>query len=443
MKPLVLVIDDDHSYRELYSETLAGAGFEIKSAASAEDAEKIMDEGLPNMIVSDVRMPGMDGISFLKRNRQKYPEMPYLLITAFPDIKDAVNALKLGAVDYLQKPIDLDELVAAVADALGCHAENERLDIPKEAMAGIIAESPLMRSILKDAYRVAHTDVNVLITGESGSGKEVLANFIHLAGTRSKRQLVTLNCASIPANMLASELFGHEKGAYTGAYTKRNGLFREGEGGTVFLDEIGDMPLELQPSLLRVIETGKVSPLGSDTEIDCNFRLITATNKDLYEEVNAGSFREDLYYRLNVIAFEIPSLRERPEDILPLARHFLKKSKGGSGKRCSPVTSKIIQNYSWPGNARELANAMERAGILANTEIILPEHLPPSVTKNSFDDSKRLMTDTQTVKTMDQAEAEAIRSALESSAGNRTKAASLLGISRRALIYKLKRYNIK
>jgi DNA-binding NtrC family response regulator len=348
----------------------------------------------------------------------------------------------MGAVDYLEKPVDLDELVSAASDALGYSAKHDDFELSPETLGGIVAGSSIMRSILKDAYRVAQTDANVLITGESGSGKEVIANFIHRASSRAKMPFVALNCASIASNMLASELFGHEKGAYTGAYVKRKGLFREGENGTVFLDEIGDMPIDLQPSLLRVIETGNVSPLGSDKEVEVDFRLVTATNKKLVDEVKNGNFREDLYYRLNVIAFEIPPLRERSEDILPLARSFLANHKG-KAKRFSPATAKIIQNYSWPGNARELANAMQRASILSNTEIILPEHLPPSISKNLYGEARGPMTDTQTVKTMDQAEIEAINSALESSGGNRTKAAELLGISRRALVYKLKRYNIK
>jgi DNA-binding NtrC family response regulator len=436
-----LVIDDEKNHRELYSTTLAREGFDTVQASSADEAAKLIEKKSPSMIVSDVRMPGVDGITFLKQVKEKYPAMPYLLITAFPDVRDAVNALKMGAVDYLEKPVDLEELASAVSDALGISAKHESMEIPQEALGGIVAESSIMRSILRDAYRVAQTDANVLITGESGSGKEVIANFIHKASARSKMPFVALNCASIPANILGSELFGHEKGAYTGAYSKRNGLFREGEKGTVFLDEIGDMPLDLQPSLLRVIETGKISPLGSDKEVEVDFRLVTATNKKLTDEVKNGNFREDLYYRLNVIAFEIPPLRERPEDILPLARSFLAGHKG-KAKRFSPATSKIIRHYSWPGNARELANAMERASILSNTEIILPEHLPPSITRNSYAETLS-MSDTQTVKTMDQAEIEAIKSALESSGGNRTKASELLGISRRALIYKLKRYNIK
>jgi DNA-binding NtrC family response regulator len=438
MKPLILVIDDEVQYRNLYAVTLKKAGFEIKTAASAEDAAGIIEEHPPAMVISDVRMPGMDGISFLQKVKGKHPELPFLLITAFADIRDAVHALKLGAVDYLEKPVDLDELVSAVSDTLGVVFEDPDKDaLPAESISDIVAVSPVIRSMLKDAYRVARSEATVLITGESGSGKEVIARFIHRNSGRAEKPFIAVNCAAIPGNMLASELFGHSKGAFTGAVSNRNGRFREAAGGTLFLDEIGDLPLELQPSLLRAIETGKITPLGCDREESVNTRLIAATNKVLTGEVEAGRFREDLYYRLNVIAFEVPPLRERQEDIIPLAKHFLAR-KQGSSKRFSPSTSEMINAYSWPGNARELSNAMERAAILSNTEIILPEHLPVTMQKKSVEDNSQA-----SVKTIQEMESEAIVKALKQTSGNRTRAAELLGISRRALIYKLKRINLE
>jgi len=432
----VLVIDDEERYRRLYAETLRRAGFAVTCAASAEEATEHVRASLPAMIVTDVRMPGMDGITFLKQIKAEHADMPVLLITAYADVRDAVNALKLGAVDYLEKPVDLDELVAAVSDVLGVKESVVDATVPAGLLEGVVAESAGMRSLLADAYRVARSDATVLVTGESGTGKEVVARFMHAASARADKPFVAVNCAAIPANILASELFGHRKGAFTGAVAARGGRFREAQGGTLFLDEIGDMPLELQPSLLRAIETGKICPLGSDTEVDIDFRLIAATNRDLGEEVAEGRFREDLFYRVNVIAFEVPPLRERPDDILPLARFFL--SSKGSTKRFSPAASSVIQRYRWPGNARELANAMERAAILSNTEVILPEHLPAAM--RDIGDSRPPVTNE--VKTMQQAELEAIRSALQRTNGNRTHAAQLLGISRRALIYKLKRFEI-
>ena len=435
-----MVIDDEEKHRELYSAALRDADFAVETMSSAEDALIALQTIQPDMIISDVKMPGMNGISFLHKIRAKFPDLPFLLVTAFADIRDAVKALKLGAVDYLEKPIDLDELQCAVNDALHIRKEDDgNSHIPHETMEGIIAESASMRSIIHNAYKVAQSDATVLLTGESGTGKEVLASFIHRAGKRKEAPMVALNCAAIPANILASELFGHKKGSFTGAASNRDGIFLTADKGTLFLDEIGDMPLELQPSLLRAIETGMVSPVGSDSETKVDFRLIAATNANLEEAVKEGRFRSDLFYRLNVIAFELPPLRERIEDIIPLA-HFFLGQKNVREKRFSQAATRLLQNYSWPGNARELANAVERASIISNTDIILPEHLPPIIaeTKPKFD-----MGDTQTgIKTMNQVEITAIKEALEQVNDNRTKAAELLGISRRALIYKIKRYGL-
>jgi DNA-binding NtrC family response regulator len=438
----IMVIDDERRHRELYTSALKDADFEVISFTSATEALVAIDKIQPNMIISDVKMPGMDGFTFLQKVREKDKELPFLLITAFGDIKDAVQALKLGAVDYLEKPIDFDELRVAVRDALHISYDEYQSDIPKELLEDVIAESPVMRSILENAYRVAQSEATVLLTGESGTGKEVMASFIHRASHRAKNSFVALNCAAIPANILASELFGHKKGAFTGAAAHRNGIFLESNGGTLFLDEIGDMPIELQPSILRAIETGRVSPVGSDKEIKVDFRLIAATNANLLKSVEDGKFRIDLYYRLNVISFELPPLRERKEDIIPMAHFFLAR-KGFKEKRFSQAASLLMMNYSWPGNARELANAVERASIISNTDIILPEHLPPVIVNSKKENHPAVATNSNSeVKTMEELELEGIRNALLKVDGNRTKAAQLLGISRRALIYKIKRYNL-
>jgi len=302
----------------------------------------------------------------------------------------------------------------------------------------VIVENFHTKQVYNDAYKVAQSEASILITGESGTGKDVLVNFIHNASSRHQKDLIAINCASIPRDLLASELFGHKKGAFTGAFANRNGKFLEANNSSLFLDEIGDMPLDLQPTLLRTLEERTISPVGSDKDINVDFRLIVATNKNLLSEVKKGNFREDLYYRLNVIAFELKPLRERPEEIIPLAKFFLQK-KSSTNKRFSVSTIKTMQNYKWPGNIRELANAMERANILAASDIILPEHLPPQI-KNS----PITLSDTQTsiVKTISQAEKETIVSALDNTNGNRTKAADLLGISRRTLITKIKIFNL-
>ncbi len=438
---LVFVIDDEARQRKLYADTLRDAGIQVEELASAEMALDKLQSITPDMIISDVRMPGMNGITLLRQVRASHFELPFLLITAFADIRDAVKALKLGAVDYLEKPIDLDELLAAVNDVLKLDTKHDHnIAIPPKLQKNIIAESDVMKVLFKDAYRVSSSDATVLLTGESGTGKEVLAAFIHNTSNRAKASMVTLNCAAIPSTILASELFGHKKGSFTGAVKDRKGIFRESDKGTLFLDEIGDMPLELQPSLLRAIETGMISPVGSDFESKVDFRLIAATNKNLDDAVKVGKFREDLFYRLNVISFHIPPLRERRDDIMPLARFFLAR-KSFKDVRFSQATVKLMQNYNWPGNARELANAVERAAIISNTDIILPEHLPP-VIANASKENSMSATSAFSVKTINQAEIEAITSALQEVSGNRTKAAKILEISRRALIYKIKRFDL-
>ncbi|MEN6442063.1 MAG: sigma-54 dependent transcriptional regulator [Syntrophobacter sp.] len=447
MSKRILIVDDEIRYRELYMHVLGSAGFETQAASSAEQACGIIQDYAPDMVVTDVRMPGASGFDLLRMARLEHPSLPFLLVTAYAEVRDAVNAMRLGAVDYLSKPVDLDELLAAVRDTVGdnCRTLGPEPVVPPEALKGIVAQSHAMRSVLRDAYRVARSDANVLITGESGCGKEILAAFIHQNSLRGNKAIVTLNCAAVPATLLAGELFGHEKGAFTGAVAKRKGRFREAHGSTLFMDEIGDMPLDLQPALLRAIETNRVTPLGSDLEIEVDYRLVAATNRNLLADVDSGRFRRDLYYRLNVIAIEIPPLRERVEDILPLARCFLAQGKSET-KRLSRAAAQVLLAYEWPGNVRELANAIERVRLLSLTDVILPEHLPPAVRQAA---SRAHATagavprsgeeDQTGLKTLEESEIEAIRRALEQTSGNRTRTAELLGITRRGLIYKLKR----
>ncbi len=441
----ILVVDDESRYRALYVQILRGAGFETSEAGSAEEAVTRIAAQPPSMIVSDVRMPGESGLDLLRRTRAAHPDLPFLLVTAYADVRGAVDALKLGAVDYLAKPVDLDELLAAVRDTLGVRATDT--EIPAEALAGIVAESPAMRAVLRDAYRVAASDATVLLTGESGSGKEVLAQFIHRHSARRDKPLVAVNCAAIAPSLLASELFGHEKGAFTGAVAKRKGHFREAHEGTLFLDEIGDMPLELQASLLRATETGRVMPVGGDKEISVDCRLIAATNRRLEDDVVSGRFRQDLYYRLNVITLDIPPLRERPEDIAPLARFYLNQG-NAEAKRLSRAALQALAAHVWPGNVRELANAMAHVRLLSQTDVILPEHLPSAVRKAAAHapTGPRAMPLQPSLqaspKTLDEQEYEAVAAALDQTGGNRTHAAELLGITRRGLIYKIKRMGL-
>jgi len=434
----VLVVDDDTTHRDLYSENLRRAGFSVTTAEDAECALTILSHEI-DMVVSDVRMPGIDGITFLKEARKQGFNNPFLLVTAFPAIKDAVAALKLGAVDYLQKPVDLKEMICAVRDSLNMRNTPLPSTLPPEVLENIVAESPIMLECLSECYTIAQSDATVLITGESGTGKEVISSFIHKNSSRNKVAPVTVNCAAIPENLLAGELFGHRKGAFTGASEARLGKFKEADGGILFLDEIGDMSLQLQPILLRALEIGMIAPVGSDREEFVDVRIVAATNKDLKEEVAAGRFREDLYYRLNVIAVNLPPLSQRSEDIIPLARFFLKEVNGS--KRLSPLAANILKNYNWPGNIRELSNAMERAKVMAMGDVILPEHLPPVLCSIDPRDTNSSCS-SSTVVTMEETERLAIKKALESTNGNRTRAAELLNISRRSLIYKIKRYEL-
>lgn len=436
MKHKILVVDDNDAHRGLYASTLQSAGFDTITAECPATAVDIIKTTTMSLVVSDVRMPGMDGISFLKQVRSLGYEVPFLLVTAFPAIKDAVTALKLGAVDYLEKPIDLTELTSTVCDTLEIDNSVKDESLPKEAMDGIVTENPYMRQLLSECYQVAKSDVTTLLTGESGTGKEVVASFIHRNSNRSNKPYIAVNCASIARDIMASELFGHVKGAFTGAVSDRSGRFREADQGTLFLDEIGDMPLDLQSSLLRALEVGKIVPLGKDKEESIDVRIIAATNKNLEECVKQGTFREDLYYRLNVISFELPPLNERPDDIIPLARFFLKQ--GDENKRLSPLASSALTSYNWPGNIRELSNAMARAKVLASSAIILPEHLPPALRKQQSNNS----INTTSPSTMEDAERVAIIQALQSTNGNRTHAAEQLEISRRSLIYKIKKYGL-
>ncbi len=442
MSAKILVVDDEKSFCELYTYTLEQAKFQVETAYSAEEALQKMQKTAPSLVLSDVRLPGINGLEFLQQARLQYPETPFLLVTAYADVRDAVNALKIGAVDYLEKPVDLDELVSAVQDVLGMKNHSYHPEIPDSAREGIVAQSPAMFTILRDAYRIASSDANLLITGESGTGKEVIAKFIHEQSTRRNKPLVAINCSAIPATLLSSELFGHEKGAFTGAVTSRPGRFREADGGTLFLDEIGDMPLELQPALLRALETRCVTPVGASREIKLDFRLIAATNRNIWEDVQQGRFREDLYYRLNVILFELPPLRERLEDILPLARNLLSQE-GAAHKKLSRAAAKLLSLYPWPGNVRELSNAIEHACLLSQTSIILPEHFPLTIRNYAF--PSRLSSATTPPnerQTLREIEIEAIKKTLLQTEGNRTQAAQILGITRRGLLIKLKRYEI-
>ena len=431
----VLVVDDEASWRELLGGFVESLGFRAPCASSAEEALELIRQNPPDMVLLDVRMPGMSGIEALAEIRKTAGDLPVLLVTAHADLRQAVDAMKGGADDYLVKPVDLDEVEAAIFDALAPAddeaAEGKRTipDLPER----FVCESPAMRHVVETVAVIAPSDVPVLVTGESGTGKEVVAQLIHQWGPRPNGPLVAANCAGLPESLIESELFGHTKGAFTGASEARQGFFRAAHGGTLFLDEIGELPIHLQPKLLRALESGQVTPVGSDTPVSVETRLLAATNQNLEEAVSQGRFREDLYYRINVVELIVPSLRERREDILPLARWFAAEFAGGP-VRLSPQAVQTLLVYSWPGNVRELRNAVQRACLLCRGDIIMPEHLPPKIAALA---SGSAQADTGRGRLSD-VERATILATLEETGGNRTHAAKKLGISRRTLIYKLR-----
>src|SRR2546426_4496084 len=430
----ILIVDDDSGQRSLLDSFLRSQGFETVPVASGERALEVLRAGQINMMISDVRMPGISGLETLRQARKEHAVLPILLVTAYADIREAVGAMRDGAVNYLAKPIDLDELLLCVQQATGI-AESPpiKLSADKELPGYVIARSPLMQAVFRNASLIAGSETRILLTGESGVGKEVLADVIHGWSSRSAGPLVKVNCAAIPETLLESELFGHEKGAFTGATAKRIGRFEQANAGTIFLDEIADMSPPLQAKLLRVTQDGRFSRVGSNAELQTNARILAATNRNLEEEVKAGRFREDLFYRLNVVELNIPALRERPEDIVPLASAFISEFTKGKARFSSSV-SECLCHYSWPGNVRELRNAMERAALLSHGELILPEHLPAKVRAVALPSPA---IDPAEAERLGEIERQAIFQALRKHNFNRTETAKALGISRRALIYKL------
>jgi DNA-binding NtrC family response regulator len=435
--PRILIVDDDPGQRSLLDSFLRSQGFETVLAISGERALEILRTEEFSMMISDVRMPGISGLETLRRARQARATLPVLLVTAYTDIREAVGAMRDGAVNYLGKPIDLDELLVNVRQATGISKSSplkfgEERQLPPQ----VIAQSPLMQALFRDASLIAASESRVLITGESGVGKEVVADVIHAWSPRARGALVKVNCAAIPETLLESELFGHEKGAFTGAVAQRIGRFEEANNGTIFLDEVADMSPPLQAKLLRVTQDGRFQRVGSNRELHTNTRILAATNRNLDDAVRAGNFREDLFYRLNVVELNIPPLRERREDILPLANRFIAEFTKGKARFSSGVTDCLAQ-YNWPGNVRELRNAMERAALLSRGELILPEHLPARVQAAINQAPKVDLTDAER---LEEIERQAICQALKKHDFNRTETAKALGISRRALIYKLQRY---
>jgi DNA-binding NtrC family response regulator len=432
----ILIVDDDPGQRSLLDSFLRSQGFETVTVDSGARALETLRAGKFKMMISDVRMPGLSGLETLRLARKEHATLPVLLVTAFTDVRDAVAAMRDGAVDYLAKPIDLDELLASVRRAVGISKSVPLRYEEKPLPEFVVANSPLMRAVFRDAALIAPSETRVFITGESGAGKEVLADVIHAWSSRAAGPIIKVNCAAIPETLLESELFGHERGSFTGAHAQRIGRFEEADRGTIFLDEIAEMSPALQAKLLRVTQDGRFQRVGSNREIHTGARILAASNRNLEDEVKSGRFREDLFYRLNVVELNVPPLRERREDILPLAVRFIGEFAKGRA-RFSETVSACLENYSWPGNVRELRNAMERVVLLSRGELILPEHLPARARAAAGQPPAPSPADSER---LDEIERQAILQTLRQHDFNRTETARTLGISRRALLYKLQKW---
>jgi len=431
----VLVVEDDDIQRELLKEILEDSGFKVSTAGDAEKGLQLLSKETPFVVVTDVRLPGMDGLSFLRKIKRDYPDVEVIVITAFSCVEDAVSAIKEGAFHYVTKPFDPQVLINLIDKA--CQLARLR-KLPKKD-EGIVYASREMEDILKKASLFARTDAPVLILGESGVGKELIARFIHKESCR-KGKFVAVNCAAIPRDLFESELFGYERGAFTGALKTKKGLFEEADGGTLFLDEVGELPLELQPKLLRVLQEGKVRRVGALTEKAVDVKIVAATNRNLKELVDKGKFREDLYYRLNVLVLRIPPLRERPEDILELAGFFLKKYSERYGKKVeiTPGALQKLLSYPFPGNVRELENIIHRLVVFSAGKITEEDlkELVESGSCSEFDFSKPLP------EKVAEFEKKLILEALKRANYVQVRAAKLLGIDEKSLRYKRKKYGI-
>ncbi len=434
----VLIVDDDPGQRSLLDSFLRSQGFQTVLASSGESALQLIRGHEFSLMISDVRMPGLSGLETLRRARQEQALLPVLLVTAYADIREAVGAVRDGALNYLPKPIDLDELLVTVQQATGIAKPAPlKFGAERQLPGHVVAQSPLLRAVFHDASLIAPSESRVLVTGESGVGKEVLADVLHAWSGRASGPLVKVNCAAIPETLLESELFGHEKGAFTGAVAQRIGRFEQANAGTIFLDEVADMAPSLQAKLLRVTQDGLFTRVGSNKELQTNARILAATNRNLEQEVKAGRFREDLFYRLNVVELNIPPLRERSEDIIPLASAFIGEFTRGKARFSASVTDCLVR-YPWPGTVRELRNAMERAALLSLGDVILPEHLPTRI-RSAVQGAVSAVPASEAER-LAEIERQAIFQTLRKHDFNRTETAKALGISRRALIYKLQRF---
>jgi len=445
----LLIVDDDDAMRKMLGELFAEEGYRVWEAASADRALELCREREVDAVLSDVCMPGCSGIELVGALRRVRPEAPVVLMTAFGSVATAVEAMRAGAFDFVTKPFDRDTVLLAIDRAVGYRAleeENRQLRRAVDragALGDLIGVSPAMREIFALVRKIAHSRASVLISGESGTGKEVVARTIHFHGSRKDKPFLPINCTALPEGLLESELFGHVRGAFTGAHTSKRGLFEKADGGTLFLDEIGDMSVGLQGKLLRVLQDGEVRPVGGNQSAKVDVRIIAATNKDLGVEMEAGRFREDLYYRLNVIPVQIPPLRERPEDVPALVEAFLRKHSRERARRVAPDALQELGKRPWKGNARELENAIERALALSDAECLGVEDLglggeAPPVREGSSDQDL-LDRAADSGLTLRELEDRYIDEVLRRTGGNKVRAAGILGIDRKTLYRRAER----
>ncbi len=459
MTSRIVLIDDEPNLREVARIALSRAGFHIHAFGTGRDALEFIKKNHFDLCLVDLRLPDMSGIDVIQVIREQDPYVPIIIITAYASLETALEALRMHTTDYMIKPFEIDQLIYRVRRAIDeYHLFQENILLKRqlsryEKSDDIILESDAMKRILKQVKQIAQTNHNVLITGESGVGKEVIARLIHRFSPRKNKPFVWINCAALPSQLLETELFGHVKGAFTGAISHKKGLFETAHGGTILLDEIGDMPYEMQAKLLRVLEDRKIRPIGATESIDIDVRVLAATNQNLEEKVEKGLFRQDLYYRLYVFRVHIPPLRERVEDIVPLAYCFLRKHCKELNKfirDIAPETKRLLQSYSWPGNVRELENVIVRAILMEDHDMLHPHALLPEVLKASpiiisehlplfHDFPENFNLDTY----IEELRAQLIERALQKTDGSRKKAAEILGIPLRSLKYYIGKYNLQ
>ncbi len=442
----ILVVDDEANARAALSEILRDEGYATETAADGFKALGKLEEFAPDVVLTDLKMPGLDGIAFMEKAKSASPQTVFVVMTAFGTISSAVSAIKKGAENYLTKPLDYEALSAVVDRAMEkakllqeTLALRDRLR-ERNAFGHIVTEDPKMRAVLDLVAQVGPSKASVLITGESGTGKELIAEALCAASPRAQGPFVRLHCAALAESLLESELFGHEKGAFTGAVARREGRFKQADGGTLFLDEIGEIPMGTQVKLLRFLQDKSFERVGGNETLKVDVRLIAATNRDLKAEIKKGHFREDLYYRLNVIAVELPPLREKRADIGPLASFFLGRYAKENGRNIEGITEqahKVLASYDWPGNVRELENVVERAVVLCEGPLVDLRHLPPSLVPADQRDGPPPIPGS----TIQDLERYAILKTLEACGGSTSKAASILGVSPRKIQYKLHEYS--